>query len=88
MKKQILMVSALVIVALSSMLVACDKKDDKNGASDSGSDKIEGCTCTYNGVEPVYLSLSEMKEEYGVSTCSALQREMRDEYDTNAIECK
>ena len=78
MKKQILMVSALVMVALSSMLVACDKKE-KDAASN-------GCTCTYNG-DPEKFSASEMKEE-GASTCSELQEILEDDYGYYGVKCK
>lgn len=73
------MVSALVIVALSSMLVACDKKDDKNGASN-------GCTCTYeDGYKETYTS-SEMKEE-GISSCAELSSFLTYEED-ETVTCK
>ncbi|MBR3566258.1 MAG: hypothetical protein IKN91_08045 [Paludibacteraceae bacterium] len=59
MKKHFFIVSALVLVALSAMFVACEAKD--------------GCTCTYQG-ETQHITLAQMKQYAGEKTCAGLQR--------------
>ncbi len=78
MKKQILMVSALVMVALSSMLVACDKKE-KDAASN-------GCTCTYEDGDKETYTQAELKEE-GIPNCSALSQYLS-YYEDETVTCK
>ncbi|MGM9838287.1 MAG: hypothetical protein ACI30A_07375 [Paludibacteraceae bacterium] len=76
MKKQIFLVSALVAMAMSAMFVSCK---DKNEPADS----INGCMCTIewtDGTEDSQaISLSDMKAEYGVTSCSKLEAILNEE---------
>lgn len=70
MKKKIFLVSALVVMAMSAMFVACDSKD-KNEP------ELKGCTCEYYIVslgesDTAYFSITEMKSQFGASTCAEL----------------
>ena len=70
MKKKIFLVSALVVMAMSAMFVACNSKD-KNEP------ELKGCTCEYYIVslgesDTAYFSITEMKSQFGASTCAEL----------------
>ena len=72
MKKKFFLVGALVAMSMSAMFVACSK-DDKNGATD----EFKGCTCEYYDPSDgsswnEFFSASEMKSQFGASSCSAL----------------
>ena len=71
MKKKIFLVSTLVLMSMSAMFVACDKKDDKK------ENELKGCTCEYYipemcASETVSFSLAEMKSQYGANSCAEL----------------
>ena len=72
MKKHFFIVSALVLVALSAMFVACEAKD--------------GCTCTYQG-ETTHITLAQMKQNAGEKTCAGLQRYFIDK-GMSGMKCK
>lgn len=79
MKKKFLLIGALVAMSMSAMFVACSK-DDKNGATDDkngATDEFKGCTCEYYDPSDgsswnEFFSASEMKSQFGASSCSAL----------------
>lgn len=71
MKKKFFLIGALVAMSMSAMFVACSK-NDQNGA-----DEFKGCTCEYYDPSDgsswnEFFSASEMKSQYGASSCSAL----------------
>ena len=64
MKKKFFLVGALVAMSMSAMFVACNGNNPTNGCE---------CTYSYQGEsETARITLAEMKEYYGVTTCSAL----------------
>ena len=70
MKKKIFLVSALVVMAMSAMFVACSSKNEPK-------DEFKGCTCEYYDPSDGssfnnFFSASEMKSQYGATSCSAL----------------
>lgn len=69
MKKKVFLVSAIVAMAMSVMFVSCKEE------------VINGCTCTTSvpneAPEVVNVSASDMKSEFGVTTCSALATNVR-----------
>ena len=69
MKKKIFLVSTLVLMAMSAMFVACEKKDDLK----------DGCDCTFT-IEgetwTEHLTAAEMMN-YGATNCSALASALR-----------
>ena len=65
MKKKFFLIGALVAMSMSAMFVACSGKNEPTN----------GCKCVIkaNGVESnTTVTLDEMKQYYGVSTCDAL----------------
>lgn len=74
MKKKILLVSTLVIVAMSAMFIACSK-NDQNTASD-------GCDCTINdghGPAREHFSKGDMAQ-MGATSCAELTGVLRGMY--------
>lgn len=69
MKKKIFLVSTLVLMSMSAMFVACDKKDDKNGAKD-------GCDCTWASGQTDHISAAEMSG-MNATTCGELAGYLR-----------
>jgi hypothetical protein len=68
MKKKIVLVSTLVLMAMSAMFVACEKDVLK-----------EGCDCTFNEEGETWtehLNSAEMMN-YGATNCSALASALR-----------
>lgn len=72
MKKVIFTVSALVCLALSAMFVSCNEA-------------VNGCTCrltfTGQGTETATFDLAQMKEQFAVSSCSALATSLKDYFE-------
>lgn len=70
MKKKFFLVGALVAMSMSAMFVACSKDEKQEN-------ELKGCTCEYyipemGATDTSYFSLSEMKSQYGASTCAEL----------------
>ena len=64
MKKKFFLVGALVVMSMSAMFVACNGNNPTNGCE---------CTATIMGESQTgRITLTEMKDNYGVTTCSAL----------------
>lgn len=81
MKKAMFFVSAIVTLAMGTMLVSCDKEP------------TNGCLCEeegfYKGDYYYYsqvVSLQEMREDFGVSDCEALAHVWGE--DAQSIKCK
>lgn len=70
MKKKILLVSTLVIVAISAMFIACSNKNEPSNNSNSS-----GCTCNLDG-EKIYASAHEM-QEMGMNSCAEFAAALR-----------
>jgi len=73
MKKKMVLVSTLVVIAMSAMFVACSSNTPQNGCK---------CTMSYKGEkETGKITIAEMKEE-GWTTCSqvasAIKKEVTD----------
>lgn len=86
MKKKIFLVSVFVAMAMGMMFVSCEKKDAVE------KEEINGCKCTfyYEGkkVGTEKFDIDDMEDEYDVSTCSKLEKELMREAEDYDIECK
>lgn len=83
MKKKIFLVCALVAMSMSAMFVACSKKNEP-AAPTTTPTTVTGCNCTiidaYGDMDKLYVDYSDMKNIYGVSTCSELTQAMKNLY--------
>ena len=67
MKKTFMVVAAVAAMSMAVAMTSC-KKEDKNGASDSGT-----CTCTYHDFETgERYTETVSKSEAGVTRCDAM----------------
>lgn len=97
MKKRIMLVSTLVVMAMSAMFVACQDKNSPSSSSEKETEKeeIKGCKCTVTidgESASEKISIDDM-EELDVSTCSALEKLMKKEakeegFDDFSVTCK
>jgi len=91
MKKRIMLVSTLVVMAMSAMFVACKDKNSPSSSSEKETEKeeIKGCKCTVTidgESDSAKISIDDMEEYYDVSTCSALEKLMKKEAKEEGID--
>ena len=76
MKKKFFYVSTIVAMAMCAMFISCEKKSSSSSSSDS--EAVNGCKCSWSVDGEVLnserITIDEMEEYYGASSCSKLQR--------------
>lgn len=83
MKKKFMLVSAMVIMAMSAMFVACNEKNQNNPSEPAEESKPEnGCICTVTdkeGQKETYrVEFNDMVDYYQATTCSELSTAYKD----------
>ena len=81
MKKQFLLIGALVAMSMGVMFTAC-----KNGQSDK--EPANGCKCTIKDDGETFterFSIEDMEDYYGVTTCSKLASTIKSEAKSSGV---
>lgn len=83
MKKKFMLVSTMVIMAISAMFVACNQNSQNNPSEPAEEGKpANGCICTVTPKEgdaqKVRVPFDEMVDQYQSTTCSELATAFKD----------
>ena len=84
MKKKFMLVSAMVIMAMSAMFVACNEKKSNTPSETTEEDSkpANGCICTVTDKEgqkeTVRVEFNDMVDYYQATTCSELSTAFKD----------
>ena len=89
MKKKIMLVSTMVVMAMSAMFVACNQ----NTPATQEDTMKNGCICTLTdkdgNSEMIRATFEEMVDQYQVTTCPQMANVVRDYVSANTtVSCK